>query len=359
MPYSAHDTPALVARIGADLAVVTATVRQGDRHLRSLVLTGGFARGEGTVLDGVPQNDYDFIAIRGMGRPARTYASMRTELEQKLGIHIDLAPVPGWRLRLAPRSVFWYETALRGQVLWGEDLLDRIPVRRAPDLHAAEGLRLLVNRAAGLLLATPSLAPGSSATADPATASTEANAVRIQAAKALLAALDAHLLAIGRFAPSQAERWALFQRLKDSGSAPPELLRQEASFEWAYRFKLDPASAPAQDPLEAWRAARRAILGAVPAALRRAGLASLSAYGRQDRLADQVVYGLRVHRVEGARRFLRNPTGRVRVATLRLLEAAEDGRFDRSDAERCFAGIARIGASPLRSLEGLRAATLQ
>jgi hypothetical protein len=344
MPYTVRDTPALERRIDADLALVAATVRNGDPYLRALVLTGGFARGEGTVLDGVPQNDYDFVAVRGLGRPRTSYPAMAAGLGKRLGLHIDLAPVAAWRLRWAPRSVFWYETALRGRVLWGDDLLARIPVRDVADLDPAEALRFLVNRAAGLLLATEM---------------EDAHAVRIQAAKAILAALDSHLLGMGKFAPSQTERWRILQRLLVSGKAPPDVVRMAESLAWAYRFKTDPASVPDRDPDEAWQDARSAILAAVPAALAHAGLKSLAAYGKRDGLVGRLVYHRRVHAVPGASRLVANPTGRVRVATLLLLEAASDGRVSRADAERAFEGIARVGEEPLRTLESLRAATLQ
>lgn len=330
-------------RIDDDLAEVVAAVREADPHLRSLVLTGGFARGEGMVLDGVPQNDYDFVAVRGLGRPREPYAAVRRRLEAKLGLHVDLAAVPAWRLRWAPASVFWYETALRGRVLWGEDLLPRIPVRDVADIDRREGMRLLVNRAAGLLLVTDSL---------------DADAVRIQAAKALLAAFDSHLLAGGHFAPSQLERWRKFQHLLAAGRAPLVLQAEAPLLAWAIRYKTDPSSVAERDAHDLWCAARRVVLEAMPNALRHAG-STLRDYGRSDSFVDRVVYGLRVHRATGARRFLLHPTGQVRVATLRLLEATPDRRVTPTRAAQCFAGIARMGEAPLRTLQALRGATLQ
>lgn len=343
MPFTAHDTPGVASRIAGDLLLIEATLRRGDPRLRALVLTGGFARGEGAVRDGRPQNDYDLVAIRGVGPPRRSYARMRADLERRLGLHVDLATVAAWRLPHVRPSIFWYETALRGRLLWGEDLLARVPVRSPADLDPREGLRLLANRAAGLLLAS---------TAD-------ADAKRLQAAKALLAAFDAELLAAGHFAPSQRERWGAFQRLLADGRAPPRMRRRVPAYEWAHRLKLDPGNAQRRDADEAWLAGRRAILDAVPAALAFAGLASLREYGRSDGLADRVVYGLRARRVAGARRFLLHPTSAVRVATLRLLEASGDGRVRDDDAWRCLAPVARRAGQPLRTLEGLRAATLQ
>jgi hypothetical protein len=347
MAYTIHDTPEVLARIDGDLARVQQVVREGDPALRCLVLTGGFARGEGAVLDGRPQNDYDFVAIRGLRRPAVPYGDMAARLEGELGLHIDLAPVAAARLPFLSPSIFWYETALRGRVLCGEPMLGRIPIRAPEDLDPAEGLRLLVNRAAGLLLVT---------------ASTDAHAHRIQASKGLLAALDAQLLALGHFAPSQTERWTLLQRLRESGGTPAALGHDpswQQWAEWAYRFKVDPAAAPMRDPGEAWRAARQAILSAVPAALRHAGLDSLEAYARRDRLVDRAIYWRRSARIPQARRLAAHPTGHVRVATLRLLEEARDGQVTEGSAQACLQPVARSAEEPLRLLQGLRHATLQ
>lgn len=335
--YTIADTPEVVARIESDLAIAQSVVRNGDPHLRALVLTGGFARGEGGMRDGRPQNDYDFVAVRSVGRPRVPYATMTAELERRLGLHIDLAPVPAWRLPYVARSIFWYETARRGRVLWGEPLLGRIRVQTAESIDRREGLRLLVNRAAGLLLVTPS---------------TDAHAHRIQAAKGLLAAFDAHLLARGLFAPSQVERWAFAA----SVLRHVPLRRQAAWFRWGFHFKVDPANGEACDPRQAWLAARQAILAAVPVALQHAGFQDLAQYERSDGLADHLVFAARARQVPARPRL--NPTGKVRVATLRLLEAAADGNIPLQAAQALRPWDAR-GADPLRLLDRLRHATLQ
>lgn len=344
MPYTLHDTPRLVARIERDLSTVLAAVRDADPHARSLVLTGGFARGEGAARDGVPQNDYDLIAVRGLGPTRTPYARVRAVLKDRLRLHIDLAPIASWRLPWVSPSIFWYETAARGRVLWGPNLLGRIPVRTPRDLDPAEGLRLLVNRAAGLLLVTD----------DP-----DAEAHRLQAAKALLAALDARLLARGEFPPSQRERWARFEAMRARGTAPAELARLQAWLAWAYRFKVDPASASPRRADEAWRTAAQAILDAVPVALGHARLASLEAYARRDGVLDRLVYLRRAARIPNVRRWVPHPTGRVRVATLRLLEASLDGRVRPEAARRCLGDLAREADRPLPLLDALRRATLQ
>jgi hypothetical protein len=344
--YTIHDTPTTVRRIQRDLSLVIQSVRAHDPALRSLVLTGGFARGEGSILHGEPQNDYDFVALRGLGTPKTPYPRVTRWLEETLGLHIDLAPVPVWRLRRVSRSIFWYETALRGRVVWGEDLLDRIPVRTPADLDPREGVRLLVNRAAGLLTAT--------------LPSTTDHARRIQASKALLAVGDAHLLAAGAFAPSQRERWDQLRRLLAEGLAAPALDSLDPWLTWAFQFKVDPGSVEARDAEAAWRAAARAVLDTLPVALAHADLGSIDAYAEHDGLADHLVYYRRAGQVDGARRMVRNPTGRVRRATITMLEEALDGaRMTHGNGDHALAGMVRRTHDPVQTLEALRRVTLQ
>ncbi len=342
--YTIHDTPEVVARVENDLARIRDAVQQADPRLRSLVLTGGFARGEGAMVGGVPQNDYDLVAIRQVGRPRVPYPRVRAALEAELGIHVDLAPVPVWRLRFASPSIFWYEAALRHRLLWGEDLMGQVPVRRPQDLDPREGLRLLVNRAAGLLLVTDS---------------TESHEYRIQAAKGLLAASDAVLLAQGRFSPSQRERRIQWSALQQDGAVQGALEGMDPWIDWAFAFKVDPGRCTQPDPMQAWSTASRAILAAVPVALESAGLGSLAEYERQDGLVDRLFYFSRSKGISGARRLARHPTGRTRVATLRLLEASLDGTVHPVELRRLVAPLARADGAPLAVLAGLRGATLQ
>ena len=128
---------------------------------------------------------------------------------------------------------------------------------------------------------------------------------------------------------------------------------------WAFRFKVDPEAAGRPDAGQAWQAARAAVLDAVPVALAHAGLPSLDAYARRDGLLDHLVYYARAWRLPRAHHLAVNPTGRVRVATLRLLERSPDGTVRSEAAEACLGPPARAVPDPLRLLDALRRATLQ
>lgn len=339
MSYTVRDTPEVRRRIGAELQQAVHTVRDGDPRLRALVLTGGFARGEGAVRDGAPQNDYDLVAVRGLGPPRVPYDKMRRRLEQRLGLHIDLAAVWERRLRFTAPSIFWYETALRGQVLWGDrSVLRRIPTRQSQDIRRDEAMRLLVNRSAGLLLATRQ----------------GDDDKRIQASKALLGALDAELLVRGQFPPTHRERWTAFEELLSAGVCPPSLEGRIKDLQWALVFKTDPEAAEPVPGQQAWLLAADAVLDAIPAALEHAGLRDLDHYARRERWVERAHYWNRAGSV-GARRWARHPTARVRAATVRMLQSARQGQLRDGEVARLLPGA----DAPLDALDSLRQVTLQ
>jgi hypothetical protein len=343
MPFTQHDDAATRRRIGSDLDAIVRAVRAEDPAVKALVLTGSFSRGEGGFAGGAPQNDYDLVAVRGAAALGNPYPRLRSSLEQELGVHIDLAPIRTWRLRHVRRTIFWYEVALRGRTLHGTDVLAQIPIRDAADLEPDEALRLLSNRAAGLLFAAES-----GARAD----------LLLQSSKALLAAADVELLAQGVFAPSQTERQTLRrQRGRPSASLfSPDL---EEWFDWAFELKVDPAHAPPRGGRAAWHVARRAVLLALPAALRRAGLASLGQAARRDRAADQVLFMTRAWHV-GARPWVGHATARVRVASLAMLEAARGPKRPAPRLPRRYLrGLASPAVPPVAALASLRAVTSQ
>jgi hypothetical protein len=348
LEYTVHDTHATVGRIEADLALVLDTARRSDPSLKALVLTGGFARGEGAMMEGRPQNDYDFVALRGLPPPHVSYEAQRAWLEPQLGLHVDLQPVWMGRLGVVPRSIFWYETALRGRVLWGDpSLLQRVRVRSPDAIARTEGLRLLVNRAAGLLLAEREEDP---------------HFELLQSAKALLGALDAQMLARGEFPPSQRERWLRYQQLTADGRAPAGLAECATWLAWAFQFKVDPARASRPPPGEAWDAAAHAVLDAVPVALRHAGLPSLEAYARRDAALENLVFRKRAGALPGARRWARHATGHVRVATLAMLREHAGLNGGTAHSREHLAAVMAQPAEGLAAvalLERLRRATPQ
>lgn len=197
--FTERDTPESRARLEADLSRIVATVARDDPRLVALILTGGFSRGEGTVRDGRPVNDYDLLAVRTQPGGDARYRALAERLTREVGLEVDLLPVWKARLPFASRKLFWLDARLGGRVIWGDERqLDRIRRFDAGDVPRSEAARLLGNRAAGLLLSIPTaLDPQPLDQRD------------LQATKAAIAAMDATLLVKGRYASSLRGRLAL------------------------------------------------------------------------------------------------------------------------------------------------------
>jgi hypothetical protein len=226
------------ARLGESLAALAADLeRHFGSQLQALILGGGYGRGEGAVQtvagDERPYNDLDLFAITsggtldGVDEVCRPHAAA-------LGIHVDV----GRSLRLheirhwSP-SLMWFDLVHGHRVLVGDAtiLRENVPGAVRRDLPAREATRLLLNRGMGLLWAFR-VAHGVDAEPD-------ADFVRRNAFKAMLAFGDATLIAHGRYASAVARRGSRFIHLSRA-CAEVANLRLETTYARALRFKTEP-----------------------------------------------------------------------------------------------------------------------
>lgn len=280
-PFAERETPEARARIAADLDTIARTVAGADPSLHALVLTGAFSRGEGSIRDDRPVNDYDLLALRRSPGGGARYHDLARSLSERVGIEVDLVPV--WRQRLphVGRKLFWLDVALGGRVLVGDpDALRALPRMGPAGLAPLEVARLLGNRAAGLLLALP----GPAAPVDRAQAD-------LQSAKAVIGALDAALLHRGLYAPRLRERLAL-----------AAWHRHHETFRRAVEWKLTQAASPVR-----WEEAAAVLLDAVE---------ETEARAVDDGLVEHLFHAMR------ARGFRFQPSRAVRHAAWRLVASA-------------------------------------
>lgn len=295
------------------------------------MLTGGFSRGEGTVRGGRPVNDYDLVAVRS--RPGSSPVAREVErLGDGLGLHVDYMDVWRPRLRYVAPKLFWFDVRHGGRVLWGDEtVLDDVPPFVPGDLPADEGLRLLANRAAGLVLAR----------------GRSDDVVDVQAAKALLAVAEARLVVAGRYATTVAERLLRFRRLAAEDEAAALALPW---VERATAFKLDPDESPLQAG-EAWSAARVHLLAALPAVAAATPGGTVEAWLSHGTLQEALWYATRCGGT-GFDMFVARPTAEARRVALALL--ADPDRV--SDEAR--AGLAAFGVA-VRSWDAARDAAMR
>ena len=230
----------VVERIAAD-----AEKTLGD-NLVSLILGGGYGRGEGGVqtVDGVemPYNDLDFtLVVRNKSTvPWSELDAISHRYADELKIHVDFSrPLTLQDIQVWPHWLMWYDLLNGHIVLKGAaDILQRhAPFYLKKPLPLIEGTRLLLNRGAGMLWALRILRG--------AEESSDADFVRRNYYKCALALGDALLMAYGRYTSvyhDRAEKFAALDR------DVPEVASFQLAplYDEALRFKFRPSEFPQQ-----------------------------------------------------------------------------------------------------------------
>lgn len=256
-----------------DHAVRFLTDRVPAGALTAVVLTGSFARGEGTVLEADGRlrvlGDLEFFAVPTPGRPRGWIARLgdwSAGAARELAAHglratIEYGALDLRVLRRPPPSIFVHDLRLHGKVVWGQPhLLERMPAVGPERIAPADALYLLLNRVVEQLEAHQQ------AGRLPARALPD---LAYQQVKLALDLAGSVLAFTGRHTARYRERPAAFARLLAetpslAARVPPGFAGELAE---AAAAKLDPAAylAAADSGGEAARAGlRQRIAAAVP-----------------------------------------------------------------------------------------------
>lgn len=187
------------------------------KDLVALVLMGGYARGEGTTLDGKnPYNDYDLLVVGpqmsyyNLKQKQKRCKNLEKQLSSLLRFPIEVAYQSLTSLSRADPSLMNVELQKGHKVLFGpSNCLSVMPSFSFTDIPLVEGTRLLVNR--GSLLLTNELK---------------------YMIKACLAMGDTWLLLKSLYTISYAEK----KKLIEKANASPWLIDH---YKKAIRFKLE------------------------------------------------------------------------------------------------------------------------
>jgi hypothetical protein len=213
--------------------------------LVSIILTGGFGRGEGSVLikDRVvkPVNDYDISIIvkkhapflknvpdpRVFGIISQISSKIKNKI-QSAGVDIDILLYD--QLPYSENSIKNFEKRFGSQVIWGLDAIGLLPEYDPKEIPLSDGVKLLFNRMTCLINGFP-----------------QANINRPnfsiqQSVKALHACCEALLLISGNYSYSYEERGRRFKLIfpnefPDLSKNFPKLLEY---IEKSIKFKLFP-----------------------------------------------------------------------------------------------------------------------
>lgn len=166
--YTINGSEELETRIGADMTLIVEEMLNSItdiKKVKALVLGGGYGRGEGGVVvyngKEIPFNDYDFFVITGsISRKVRNrlnqqFHELHKRLTPVIGIDVDFGPVLSEnKLPNLPFHIMWYELKEQHRVIWGdEQILKQMPDYDPKDISPEEAVKLMLNRATGLILA--------------------------------------------------------------------------------------------------------------------------------------------------------------------------------------------------------------
>lgn len=165
--YTVYGSEKIDTKIDKDLKTISSAVQSefDSGEITALILGGGYGRGEGGVFleKGQEQlfNDYDlFVVIPNCSRKKRNKIFDRLqkvshELEQVISIEVDFSvPLRENEICDLPFYLIWYELKNGYHVFYEDDqILVQMPDYEGSKIPIMEGLKLLLNRAAGLLLA--------------------------------------------------------------------------------------------------------------------------------------------------------------------------------------------------------------
>jgi hypothetical protein len=230
--YTQHPDPRADQAVAETVQTVVEAVLETIGEPRAIVLTGGFGRGEGAVIRDTTgrlraYNDLDLIVVDDVDR-RQAVRALAQQLPGRLGLaFVDLSWSDG-RWEQLPACMATIDLKFGSQVVFGDTrVLDRVPTYVSRDLPASDLIRLLLNRAWGVL----SGPWREDHTPEPTAYQ------RYQLAKAFVALGDAYLWRWGGYDSSYRVRAERFKWLAPGAGVAPELAAQVA---WGFQAKLDP-----------------------------------------------------------------------------------------------------------------------
>ena len=166
--YTLYEDPLVDNQINHQLNTILGIVLDSAKEsVESVILTGGFGRGEGSVIfdsEGqvVPLKDYDLVVVlkKDIGEKAKNQINEQINSQLGLSNHkkslfrfsdfvVDLSFTTLDRLTLFP-DIAIYELKVASYLLYGKDIRQQIPWKHA-DIPLANGCRLLFEKMTGLI----------------------------------------------------------------------------------------------------------------------------------------------------------------------------------------------------------------
>jgi hypothetical protein len=155
--FTAHHDDSIDDHIRGHLELIKAHLIANIPSLVSLMLVGGFGRGEGSVIIEKGHinvlNDYDFILVtKDTCPPPEFLRQQANQLAKQSGVRfIDLIPIQLSELGSLPATQFNYDFKHGAKVIWGQNVIPLLPNYKPHHISIESAKTLLLNRMICLL----------------------------------------------------------------------------------------------------------------------------------------------------------------------------------------------------------------
>ena len=288
--YTVQNDPLVDRLVGQQVKRIASGVVREVKNIVALFLTGGYARGEGSVLvEGdniIPLGDYDILVISSFPHFHHDFSWLRPlEREFKVQYHVEVSILWKPLLSFFRNRIYSYEVKFGSRLIFGDSrVLNMIPIGGGHAIDVGEGYSLMFNRLMGLLKVFDLQFMRESHIEKE-----QRLHLLFQSIKTVLSCGESLLLLNHRYHFSYEERLLRLQQCFRSDF--DNLLKLDSSLETDYvkasHFKLKPRLGMYPEPVDLWFDAKRHVIQTLIYYMMRTGRStngSLSA--RSDKFID-------------------------------------------------------------------------
>ena len=158
--YTAFNNERVDLKVKKDLEYIVTEIRKNIKAI-SIILTGSFGRGEGTVIQDKGRlyfmSDYEICVVSSRLKTREICSALSRKISKELGVATSISRISPERLKYNRNiniskgginpSIFMYELKAGSKILYGQNLLKK-NILKPQDISLWEGIKLLLNRMA-------------------------------------------------------------------------------------------------------------------------------------------------------------------------------------------------------------------
>ncbi len=275
--FTSYENTSIDTQIASKLQIITKTILENVFSVRSILLTGGFGKGEGSIKkinNGkiICLRDFDLVVIVDKIPNEITIRKLYNQIYQSLNLPnpestlfrfsnfvVDIKFMS--KKDLIYPDIWFYDLKTASKLLYGEDIRNSISCSK-DEIPLSSGLRILFEKVAGLIALFPYVDSNLDKTRIEEMSEEEKNLIIFECYKAIIEMCTVLCILANRYKPKYAERARIFEDFYSTdfpeiAEVLPDLPKQVIS---STNFKLKPDFTEInEDVIELWFSTRNSL----------------------------------------------------------------------------------------------------